>query len=147
MPHGFEYIVRPYQAPGWLGKFAIPSSPRGTPDRAHLVWGGKGTMPQAKLINPNFNVKVCHETANELTRTNERARIMGNDGESYVDVDRPLKMTLDKTETTNGSVNQSSSTKPKVDPLLGDTTPFEATKDDTDPQKRCGLDWSFKPQI
>jgi len=39
MPHGFEYIVRPYQSPGSLGSGVIPATPKGTRERAHLLEG------------------------------------------------------------------------------------------------------------
>jgi len=104
MPHGFEYIVRPFASPGSLGNVAIPGTPKRTPELARIVWGGQGTMPSTKLVNPDTVVNTRKEELTEQTRDNDRIRITGNDGESYVDVDRPHKITLDGKSYDNSYV-------------------------------------------
>lgn len=121
MPHGFEYIVRPYQQPGSQSNVVIPATPKGTRERAHLVWGGKGTMPSVKMLYPSTVVNTKKEDLDEQDRESETQRIIGNDGESYVDVDRAKKVRLDKTETDQGSnlgYNYYAAQNPKLDPKM-----------------------------
>ena len=59
MPHGLEYIVRPFQSPGSLGNVIIPGTPERTQEVAHITWGAVGTMPSTKILNPDVNVTVC----------------------------------------------------------------------------------------
>lgn len=120
MPHGFEYIVRPYQAPGSQNAAVIPSTPKGTRERAHLVWGGKGTLPEIKTLYPSTVVNLCRESLNEQGRDNESVRIVGNDGESYVDVDRPTTVRLEKLDkSSDGAVSSTGyTTNQKLDSRL-----------------------------
>lgn len=106
MPDGFEYVIRPYQSPGSLANTVIPSTPRGTRERAHLVWGGKGTMPQTKTLYPNVVVNTKKEDLFEQDRDSEVKRIVGNDGESYVDVARAKTVRLNKEETSTPNIAQ-----------------------------------------
>lgn len=95
MPHGIEYIVRPFQSPGSLGNVVIPGTPARTQEQAHITWGGVGTMPSVKLINPDTRVNnVRKDELQEEDRNNDTIRIVGSDGESYIDVDRPNEVRL-----------------------------------------------------
>ena len=97
MPHGFEYIVRPYQSPDTLGNTVIPATPKGTRERAHLTWGGKGTMPSLRYTGVDFNTqkKSKKVTLTEKERESERIRIeQPGKPENYVDVDRAKKVKL-----------------------------------------------------
>jgi len=99
MPHGFEYIVRPYQSPDSLGATVIPATPKGTRERAHLTWGGKGTMPQLRLTELDFNTKKSphDETLTEKDRESDIVRIeQPGKPENYVDVARAKKIRLTK---------------------------------------------------
>lgn len=149
MPHGFEYIVRPFASPGSLGTTKLPGTPKRTTEPARITWGGVGTMPAVKLLNPSEQVNVCHETATEQSRDAPVQRIVGSDGESYVDVARVEKMKLAKTEqmvrhedltTWQGFAVQ------KQDPRLAENPNFKQPSP-VEPDKRCELGWSFKPSI
>lgn len=94
MPHGFEYIVRPFQSPGSLGNVVIPGTPQRTAELARISWGGQGRIPETKILNPSTVVHTRKDELQELERDNTRQRIIGNDGESYVDVDRPDEVRL-----------------------------------------------------
>jgi len=97
MPHGFEYIVRPYQSPDSLGGNVIPATPKGTRERAHLTWGGKGTMPSVRLTGVDFNTQKRKKEV-ELTEEDRESDIIRieQDGEpeNYVDVARARKLKL-----------------------------------------------------
>lgn len=103
MPHGFEYVVRPFQAPGSLGNVIIPGTPERTQEQARITWGAVGTMPSTKIINPSTTVNTRKEKLTEQSREKSPQRIYGNDGESYIDVDRADKVILNGlTETSSG---------------------------------------------
>jgi len=143
MPHGFEYIVRPFQSPGSFGNLVIPGTPGRTAEQAHITWGAVGTMPNTKILNPSVNVTVCKETSTELERDAPVQRIIGSDGESYVDVARVQQMKLDKTETKSGqTLGQVSNTPVKLDPRIASDPGFHATVDNPNPD-RCGQVWHF----
>jgi hypothetical protein len=99
MPHGIEYIVRPFAAPGSLGNVVIPGTPARTQEQARITWGAVGTMPSTKLLNPSTVVNTKKEDLTELDRDSSVQRIVGNDGESYVDVARAETVRLNKEET------------------------------------------------
>jgi hypothetical protein len=153
MPHGFEYIVRPYQQPGSLGTTVIPATPKGTRERAHLVWGGKGTMPSVKLLNPSTKVITCKEQLSEEERESDTIRIT-QDGkpENYVDVARARTVKLDKTEQNNdASLSTLTYTEQamKLDPRLSSQSSnfsSSATPSASSPtaDKRCGVTWKLK---
>ena len=151
MPHGFEYVVRPYQTPGSHNNTVIPATPRGSRERAHLTWGGKGTMPSAKVLNPSTKVDICTEFVSENDRDSDRVRIIGNDGESYVDVDRARVLRLKKnSETADQSLTTwQGFTKPKLDPKVADDPNFKPPQDpgtNAFPTFKgtCLLKWEFK---
>lgn len=106
MPHGLEYVVRPFQSPGSLGNIVIPGTPERTQDKAHITWGGVGTMPSVKTVNPDSRVDICKEGLTEGDRDSEKIRIYGNDPENWVDVARAKTVRLKKqSETTDQSLN------------------------------------------
>jgi hypothetical protein len=147
MPHGLEYIVRPYQAPGPQGAGLIPKTPKGTRERPIVTWKGKGKLPETKTTDPSFIVNVCHETVSELDRENQPMRVMGSDGESYIDVDRVRKMKLSKTEKKNDSLSQTSSTTTKIDSSLDSQSDNFGSGADDESNKKCAVEWSFKPKV
>jgi len=99
MPDGFEYIVRPWQSPNAHGQTIIPAMPsRGSRQSAHLTWGGKRTMPEAKLTQLDFSTqkrKPKDEKLTEKDRDSDIVRIeQEGKPENYVDVARARKVTL-----------------------------------------------------
>lgn len=101
MPHGFEYVVRPFQAPGSLGATIIPGTPERTQEQARITWGAVGTMPTTKVLNPSSVVHTKKEDLTEKDRDSdiERIPIQGSEDDSYVEVARAKKVRLDKQET------------------------------------------------
>ena len=121
MPHGIEYIVRPFQSPGSLGNVVIPGTPERTEDKAHITWGGVGTMPAVKMLYPSTVVNTKKEDLDEQERDSDTVRITGNDGESYVDVARARKVKLNKEETDENQslgYNYYAAQTPKLDPKM-----------------------------
>lgn len=103
MPDAIEYIVRPYVTPDSYGNIIIPSTPRGSRDRATLTWGQPGNVAPAKTETDgvNFEVICCQEALQENTRTSKTKRIFQNgdeDSENWVDVERPQTLKLKKKE-------------------------------------------------
>jgi len=131
MPHGIEYVVRPFQSPGSLGNVVIPGTPERTQDKAHITWGGVGTMPSVKTKNPDSEVDICKELFHENDRDSERIRITGNDPENWVDVDRAKASYLKKNnETANRSVTTWQGFVPKkLDPRFEDNPNFTSEHD------------------
>jgi hypothetical protein len=101
MPHGFEYVVRPFQAPGSLGNVIIPGTPERTQEQARITWGAVGTMPSTKVLNPSSVVNTQKEDLTEQDRDSdiERIPIQGSEDESYVEVARAKQVRLDKEAT------------------------------------------------
>lgn len=148
MPHGIEYIVRPFQSPGSLGNIVIPGTPERTEEKAHITWGGVGTMPSVKMLYPSTNVITKKEDLTEQDRDSEQQRIIGNDGESYVDVARAKKVRLDKEETAadqalnyNYYAAQNPKLDPKMDPYLKNFRSPEQNQAKSGPTK---VTWNLK---
>lgn len=125
MPHGLEYIVRPFQSPGSLGNIVIPATPKETQEQAHIVWGAKGTMPAVKLVNPNTIVNTKKEVLDERDRDTDEVKVeQEGKPENYVMVERARTVRLNKNETgadTNLSVDlyrAGGTFDPKLDPYL-----------------------------
>jgi hypothetical protein len=97
-----EYIVRPFQAPNAHGTIVIPSTPKESPEKAILTWGGESTLPEAEFTDVGFKFASCKEDNVELNRDAERVRITGNDPENYIDVLRSKKLYLKKTSDRSG---------------------------------------------
>jgi hypothetical protein len=103
MPHGFEYIVRPYQSPDTFGNTVIPATPKGTRERAYLTWGGKGTMPSLRFTGLDFNTQERKKDVvlTEKDRESDIVRIeQPGKPENYVDVARAKKVGLGLEEKT-----------------------------------------------
>lgn len=121
MPHGFEYVVRPFQAPGSLGATIIPGTPERTAEQARITWGGVGTMPAVRLLNPGSEVKICQENLGEQGRDSDNIKIpiQGSEDESYVEVARAKQVRLRKDEFRNDeNLGTTSTTPQKLDPAL-----------------------------
>jgi hypothetical protein len=146
-----EYVIRPYQSPNPFGQTIIPSTSTRA-SRATLTWGAtvSGTMPQAhaKAAAPGttYQFECCSDKLDELNRSNNRIRIVGNDGESYVDVERPYQMKLKKNskQECGDSSAQISYVTQGINAVLNDFTDAitEATsKFGTDSD--CSASWGF----
>jgi hypothetical protein len=97
MPDSIEYIVRPHQTPNIYGSIIIPSTPSPGRERATIMWGGAGTMPEIKDTNENvnFDTVCCQEHLDELDRTSERTKVF-NDAGDWIEVERPTTLRLKK---------------------------------------------------
>ena len=148
MPHGIEYIVRPFQSPGSLGTVVIPATPKETQDQAHITWGAKGTLPSTKMLYPNVVVNTKKEDLTEQDRESDIVHIVGNDGESYVDVARPKTVRLDKQETTqdgNLSYNYYAAQNPKLDPKMDPyLQQFRSPQQNTQKSGPTKVTWKLK---
>jgi len=139
-----EQIIRPYQSPAAHGTIVIPSSPTATGERATLTWGAKATMPPVNA-GENFTVQCCDEQLSEKDRTNERKRITGPDGESYVDVDRPLTLKLIKKEKNSCDGTWSQMGGGAAAAVSAALAAWEADFKGIDSQQQsCGTTWNLK---
>jgi hypothetical protein len=152
---GLEYVVRPYQTPNAHGSIIIPSTPRGSRERATLTWGKDAsiTMPTPVEVNEgvNFEVVCCQENLNELDRESDTERVYQNGDQTsfnWVDVLRPKSLRLKKKEKNNcfgPTLSETSDVAQQVNDVLGE---FEgalnsgATKTST----TCSVSWGFKNQ-
>jgi hypothetical protein len=144
----FEYLVRPYQSPSSQGSVIIPSTPTAPSEKATLTWGATAPMPPFQGVN--FTVVACQEQSDEQSRKTDRLQIMGQDGESYVWVERTHQATLFKAEKVQsegppGSVNYDQYAGSKFD-TSGDLAPFandigSAAGGNT---KKCVQTWNLK---
>jgi hypothetical protein len=145
-----EYLVRPYQSPDSLGNTVIPSTPKGTRERAHLTWGGKGTMPEVRFTGVDFNtVKKKKQVVNtEKDRESDIIRIeQPGKPENYVDVARARKVKLDRdeTETTPQTLADVQYAASGIDPRLDGYT-FKPPPS-SNPTKSTGpATWNMKNQ-
>jgi hypothetical protein len=155
MPHGFEYVVRPFQSPGSLGNVIIPGQSKPTSEQAHITWGGVGTMPSVKVLNPDSRVDICHEALGEQDRKSERVRIpiQETDGAPYIEVDRAKQMNLKKNNETASTalVQWQGFTLQKLDPRLADNPNLEPKSDPGSNafpkfEGTCLVEWNFKNQ-
>jgi len=123
MPHGFEYVVRPYQSPDSLGTTVIPATPKGTRERAHLTWGGKGTMPSVRLTGVDFNTQKKKKEV-ELTEEERESDVIrieqAGKPENYVDVARArkVKLGLEEKQTEPEDLAQRQYVASGIDPRL-----------------------------
>jgi hypothetical protein len=148
MPHGFEYIVRPFGSPDSLRTTVIPATPKGTRERAHLTWGGKGTMPQVRLTGVDFATqkpKPKDETLTENDRESDIIRIeQPGKPENYVDVARAKKVKLEK--VTEGDLDRLADTQyaaSGLDPRLEGYSPNMSGSQETFKTKAV---WNMKNQ-
>jgi hypothetical protein len=153
MPDSIEYIVRPYQTPNVYGSIIIPSTPSSGRERATIIWGGSGTMPEVKESSDgvNFEVVCCQEQLDELDRTSERKRIFNNNDASsgdWVDVDRPLTMRLKKKEKNHclpGPHLEETGVQQEISDAISDFADA-IHSGTTSGGKNCGASWKFKNQ-
>jgi hypothetical protein len=152
MPHGFEHIIRPFQSPGSLGSNVIPATPKGTRERAHLTWGGKGTMPSVRFTGVDFNTQqrkkdIVH---NEQERESDIIRIeQPGRPENYVDVARARKVKLqrDETEITPQELAERQYTASGIDRRLDPYKPNFTSPTNSNMTKSTGPDtWNMKNQ-
>lgn len=150
-----EYVIRPYQSPTPFGTTIIPSTPTRNTERATLTWGAtaQGTTPTAEEATAastqdmTYQFECCSEKLKETSRRNNTHRIMGSDGESYVDVERPYQMKLKKNSKTvcDGPLDQISYVNQGINAVLNDfqdafdeaSSKFGSTDSD------CGSQWNF----
>jgi hypothetical protein len=154
MPN-LEYVIRPYQSPSPFGTTLIASTPSSGTDRATLTWGAtaQGTPPaatEATASNPQnmtYKFECCNEKLQETSRSTDTKRIMGNDGESYVDVERPYQMTLKRNTKTvcDGPLDQISWVNQGINAVLNDFEAdiSEATDKFGSTDSNCGSQWNF----
>jgi hypothetical protein len=123
MPHGFEYVVRPFGSPDSQNSTIIPATPKGTRERAHLSWGAKGTMPFLRFTGVDFNTQKRKKEV-ELTeedRDSDLIRIeQPGKPENYVDVARAkkVKLGLEEKETEPDNLAQRQYVASGIDPRL-----------------------------
>ena len=150
MPHGIEYIVRPFQSPGSLGNIVIPATPKETQEQAHIVWGGKGTMPSTRLLNPSTVVNTKNEVLDEQGRDTDSIRIeQPGKPENYVDVERARTLRLNKDETDQGTnlsynyyaAQEKPTVDPKMEPYLKN---FRSPAQNTRASGRSNVTWNLK---
>jgi hypothetical protein len=143
-----EYLVRPYQSPVPHGSIIIPATPTGSHQRATITWGAKATMPTPTDAG-GTNVVCYDERSDEMSRTSETQRITGQDGESYVDVDRAKTVKLQKNEKKNcdnGLWNQMSGVAQGINGDLAQWASDFAEFDATAPAGKCHQTWNFANQ-
>lgn len=143
MPHGFEYIVRPYQSPDSLGGNVIPATPKGTRDRAHLTWGGKGTMPSVRFTGVDFNTQKSKKEV-ELTEKERESDIIRIEQtgkpENYVDVARAkkVKLGLEEKLTEPMSLAEQQYIASGIDPRLDSYKPKMSSPPENTPKLTTG---------
>lgn len=153
MPHGFEYIVRPYQSPDSLGGNVIPATPKGTQERAHLTWGGKGTMPSVRFTGVDFVTQKRKKEVvlTEKDRESERIRIeQPGKPENYVDVDRAKKvgLGLEEKETAPSQLDIKAYVESIVDERLNEFKPKINITSQGQIDFTIGNEtWHFKPVV
>jgi len=128
MPHGFEYVVRPFASPDSLGGTVIPATPKGTRERAHLTWGGKGTMPSVRFTGVDFNTQKRKKEVDltEQDRDSDIIRIeQPGKPENYVDVARARKVRLglEEKETAPQTLADQQYIASGLDPRLDEFKP------------------------
>jgi hypothetical protein len=148
-----EYVIRPYQSPTPFGTIIIPSVSSPGRDRATLTWGAtaQGTMPIPEPTppppnQPSYQMECCKESLHEGSRANNTHRIIGSDGKSYIDVERPYQMKLKKQtkQDCGDDLNQISVVSQGVNAVLND---FQDAIDEITgkfgPTGDCHTEWNF----
>ena len=153
MPN-LEYVIRPYQSPTPFGTIIIPSAPSQGRDRATITWGAtaQGTMPPAEEVptaspETSYQMQCCNDALQENSRSTHAIRIIGSDGESYVDVERPYQMKLKrKTKTQcDGPLDQISLVNQGINAVLNDFTDAfsEAASKFGTTDENCHSQWNL----
>ena len=146
MPHGLEYVVRPYQAPNAHGVTIIPATPSGSRERATLSWGALSDMPEVKPRDSAVNVVCCMEQSTETARksTSETIRQAGKP-ENYVVVRRPYQVKLQKKEKNKCASDwaQISDVAADVEATLAEFKADITEGRNTNKDKKCGQIWNL----
>jgi hypothetical protein len=147
MPN-LEYLIRPYQSPSPFGTIIIPSTPSGGESRATLTWGAtaQGTMPVPVPKPPGTTFQCCKEHLQENNRSSHTHRIIGSDGESYVDVDRPYQMKLKKSTTNDcsDSLDQISVVSQEINEVISELSDaFTEAASKFGPVDDCNTQWNL----
>jgi hypothetical protein len=150
MPFDLSYVVRPFVTPNAHGQIIIPSTPRGSHERATLTWGGGAfQLPERKEVSDGveFNVVCCQEALSEKSRISQRERVYQNDdqsSDSWVDVERPTSVRLQKKSQNScgDDWGQTEGTAQAVNPALDQygnaMSSGVVAKGDT-----CSVGWTF----
>ena len=147
MPHGFEYIVRPYQTPNAHGNIVIASTPVGTRERATLTWGTQADQPEAQPGEGATNVVCCVEQSDETSRKSTTERIeQSGKPENWVEVRRPYELKLQKKEKNKCDSNwsQMSYVAASIDALFEDLGDDIKSGREGKADRKCGQTWKFK---
>jgi hypothetical protein len=152
MPN-LEYVIRPYQSPTPFGTIIIPSTTSQGRERATITWGAtaQGTMPEPEPVpttsptDQTYQFECCNEQLQEQSRDNERKRIIGNDGISYVDVDRPKIVRLKKSQHQHcdSPLEQDSFVAQGINSVL-DAWDDEFAGRTVKPGDDCNTQWNLK---
>jgi hypothetical protein len=148
-----EYVVRPYTTPNAHGSIIIPSTPRGTRERATLTWGKDSaiTIPTPVEVSDgvNFDVVCCKEALNELDRESDPERVYQNgdvNSFNWVDVLRPKSLRLKKKEK-NSCFGPGLSETSDVAQQINDTNSqweYALNSGTASTQTNCSVSWGFK---
>jgi hypothetical protein len=146
-----EYAVRPFTTPNAQGTVIIPSTPRGSRQKATLKWGVPVTIPPVQT-GVNFNVVCCKDNLTEKDRKVEPLRVyQGGDQKSpnYIDWERPLSMNLDKKESNTCGDNWEdiSWVAQEVSADLAAFSDAIHSGTAATPDKNCGQGWKFKSKL
>lgn len=146
MPHGLEYLVRPYQSPGTQGAIIIASTPRGTREIARATWGAKATMPPVEATDNQTNVTCCGEQLTEQTRKSDTVRItQPGKPENYIDVARAREVRLKKKtkDKCAGDWAQMSYVAASIDAIFDDLEADLGLESTTEDGHHCGAIWKL----
>jgi hypothetical protein len=148
-----EYVVRPYTTPNAHGSIIIPSTPRGTRERATLTWGKDSaiTTPTPVEVSDavNFEVVCCKEGLNELDRKSDSERVYQNgdvNSSNWVDLERPKKMRLKKKEKNSCFGPGLSETSDVAQSINESNAMWEYALNSgvTRTHTNCSVSWAFK---
>jgi hypothetical protein len=150
MPDSLEYVVRPWQTPNAHGSIIIPSTPRGSRERATLSWGHDAsiTMPTPVEVNEgvNFETVCCTENLNETHRETEDIQIYDSSGgTTYITVERPKSLRLKKKDKNNCFGPGLSETSDVAQGINASNAMWEAALNSgtTKTHTTCSVGWNF----
>jgi hypothetical protein len=152
-PDALEYVVRPYTTPDVHGSIIIPSTPRGSRERATLTWGSGSPAsvptPVEVTESVSFELVCCKENLSEQSRETEDVQIFDSSGGStYITVERPKSIRLKKKDKNNCN-----------SPLWSHTSDVEQSMNEVNAEwdaalhsgtinvgggKNCSVAWQFK---
>jgi len=112
-----------------------------------LCWGSVGELPTAELPEEvGLETIDCDETHAEVSRETDDVRIENPDNaENWVEVERPKKFTMNKTETTKGANNNTDTASADLEAFRPEPIEFESFRPlETGSSKRCKLTVTIK---